>query len=70
MSNELTKPKKRIVVNPLTGKFEYVTDNNFSYEGVPEHRKLIIYANNQMTVYEGFNVDGDLDLYGSLILEE
>lgn len=70
MSHKLIKPKKRVVVNPLTGQFEYVTDNNFSYESVPEHTKLVIHENNQMIVYEGFSVDGDLDLHGSLILEE
>lgn len=70
MAHKLIKPKKRVVVNPLTGQFEYVTDNNFSYESVPEHAKLVIHENNQMIVYEGFSVDGDLDLHGSLILEE
>lgn len=64
------RPKKKVVVNPLTGKIEYVNDNNFSYEKVPNNKKLTIQENNQMVVYDGFEVDGDLDLLGSLILEE
>ena len=35
---KLVKPKRRIVVNPLTGAFENVSDSNFSYEGVPENK--------------------------------
>lgn len=64
------KPKRKIVVNPLTGNLEFITDNNFSYENVPVNKKLTIRENHQMVVYDGFEVDGDLDLYGSLILEE
>lgn len=64
------RPKRKVVVNPITGKLEYVTDNNFSYENVPVGKKLTIQENNQMIVYDGFEVDGDLDLHGSLILEE
>jgi hypothetical protein len=70
MSDKLVKPKKRIVINPTNGKLDNTTDNNFSYESVPENKKLIIHANNQMHVVDGFSVDGELDLYGSLILED
>lgn len=64
------RPKKKVVVNPITGKIEYVNDNNFSYENVPLGKKLTIQDNNQMTLHDGFEVDGDVDLLGSLILED
>lgn len=64
------KPKRRIVINPVTGEIDSVSDNNFSYENIPDGRKLILHENNQMVVFDGFEVDGELDLYGSLILEE
>ena len=70
MSHKPVRPKKRIVINPTSGKLDSVTDNNFSYESVPEHSKLVIHENNQMLVVDGFSVDGELDLYGSLILED
>lgn len=70
MGLKVVKPKLNTVLNPLTGKLEQTIDNNFSYESVPQNRKLIIHENNQMIVYEGFSVDGDLDLYGTLILED
>ena len=70
MSKKTIRPKKRIVINPTTGTLDSVTDNNFSYESVPLNKKLTIHENNQMLVHDGFDVEGDLDLYGSLILEE
>lgn len=70
MSGKTIRPKKRIVINPMTGNLDSVTDNNFSYEKVPQNRKLIIHENHQMLVVDELEVDGDLDLYGSLILEE
>lgn len=69
MSKKIT-PKKRLTINPTSGEIEFVSDNNFSYEAVPENQKLIIRENNQMTVHEEFDVGGDLELHGSLILEE
>ena len=70
MADKNIKPKKRIVVNPTTGKLDTVTDNNFSYESVPEGTRLFIYMNNQMIVRDEFTVDGDLELQGALILED
>jgi hypothetical protein len=64
------KPKRKVVLNPLSGRFDLVSDNNFSYESVPDNKKLTIQENHQMVVYEGLDVDGELDLYGSVILEE
>lgn len=70
MSQKIVRPKKRIVINPTNGKLDSVTDNNFSYESVPENTRLVVHENNQMLVVDGFSVDGELDLYGSLILED
>lgn len=70
MSNTPIKPKTRTIINPVTGQLEQVRDNNFSYENIPVNKRLVIHENNQMVVYDGFEVDGELDLYGSLILEE
>lgn len=67
--SEPVKPKKKVIINPL-GELDIVTDNNFSYESVPEGKKLTIPSNHQMIVHEGFIVDGDLDLKGTLVLEE
>ena len=66
------RPKKKIAFNPLEGKFDLVSDNNFSYESVPTPKKLTIPENNQMIVYEGFDIEpgAELRLDGSLILEE
>lgn len=64
------KPKKKIAFNPLTGEFDLVTDNNFSYEGVPSPKILTIRENHQMILHEEFDLDGELRLDGSLIIEE
>lgn len=63
-------PKRKIVINPTTGQPEYVSDNNFSYEKVPQNKKLTIHENQQMVIHDEFQADGDVDLNGSLILEE
>jgi hypothetical protein len=64
------KPKKRIVINPIESTLDIVTDNNFSYESVPTGKRLQIPANMQMIVVEEFDVEGELILDGSLIVEE
>lgn len=64
------KPKKKIVINPLTAELELVTDNNFSYESVPINKKLKIPENHQMVVFDGFDLDGELQIDGSFILED
>lgn len=64
------KPKQKVTINPLTGDFDIITDNNFSYESVPSGKKLEIPENMQMAVHDEFILDGDLDLEGSLILED
>lgn len=68
MSN--VKPKQKVVFNPIEGKFDLVTGNNFSYTSVPTGKKLLILENMQMAVFEGIDVDGTLDIDGQLILEE
>lgn len=64
------RPKKKIAFNPIEGQFDLVVDNNFSYESVPENKRLAIPKNMQMIVKEGFSVDGYLQLDGTLILED
>ena len=64
------RPKRKVIVNPINGEFDFVSDNNFSYENVPVGKKLTIPANNQMVVHDEFQVDGEVDLKGSIILEE
>jgi len=64
------KPKKQITINPTTGELDLVTGNNFSYESVPAGKSLKVRENEQMIVYEGFSVDGDFLLDGTLIVEE
>lgn len=68
--SKVIRPKRKVVINPLTGKLDLVNDNNFSYESVPLNKKLTIAENQQMSVHEEFDLEGDLDLSGSLILEE
>lgn len=63
------KPDKKVVFNPITNVFEYVSDNNFSYLSVPIAKTLKIPQNMQMVVYNGFVLDGILDLHGTIILE-
>lgn len=69
MGKKIT-PKKRLSINPTSGEIEFVSDNNFSYETVPENQKLVIRENNQMKLSDEFQLEGDLDLHGSMILEE
>lgn len=64
------KPKKQIAFNPIEGKFDLVTGNNFSYESVPLNKKLTIRQNEQMIVHEDFIIEGELRLDGSLIVED
>jgi hypothetical protein len=64
------KPKQKISLNPLEGQFDLVTSNNFSYESIPANKKLKIPDNNQMVIYEEFDLLGELQLDGSLILQE
>lgn len=69
MASDKVKPPKKIAFNPIEASFDYVVDNNFSYQSVPNNKKLTIYENMQMVVFNGFIVDGFLELKGMLILE-
>ncbi len=64
------KPKQKIIINPLEGDFDIITDNNFSYESVPDNKKLTIPANMQMVVHNDFDIEGELVLDGTLIVED
>ena len=64
------RAKKKIAFNPIEGQFDLVTDNNFSYESVPENKKLFIAENMQMIITEQFEVEGELFLDGSLVIED
>lgn len=64
------KPKVKIEFNPIEGQFDLITDNNFSYESVPEQKVLTIPDNHQMIVREEFELEGELRLEGSLMVEE
>lgn len=64
------KPKKKLNVNPITGNLDLITDNNFSYESVPESKRLKIPENHQMVLHEEFDLEGELVIDGSLIMEE
>ncbi|HUM43815.1 MAG TPA: hypothetical protein PKI14_12780 [Fervidobacterium sp.] len=64
------KPKKKIVINPIEGELDIVTGNNFSYESVPLNKKIKIRENEQMAVFESFEVEGELQLDGTLVLED
>ena len=63
------KPKNKISLNPLEGQFDLTTGNNFSYESVPNNKKLLVRDNEQMIVTESFELEGELILDGKLVLE-
>lgn len=66
------KPKKKIAFNPVEGQFDMVSDNNFSYEGIPAPKKLTIPENHQMVVREEFEIEAgaELRVEGSFMMEE
>lgn len=66
------RPKRKIALNPIEGKFDLVSDNNFSYESVPSPKKLTIPENHQMIVREEFEIEdgAELRLEGSLMVED
>lgn len=64
------KPKQKLVFNPLEGQFDLVAGNNFSYESVPQNKKLLIPDNNQMIFHGEFFLEGELQIDGSFVVEE
>lgn len=66
------RPRRKVSINPTTGKLDLVSDNNFSYESVPTNKRLHIPENHQMVIREEFEIESgsELKLDGSLIVEE
>jgi hypothetical protein len=64
------KPKTKLAINPLTGGIDLITDNNFSYESVPQDKKLEIPENMQMAYFGTFDLDGELIINGSFVVED
>lgn len=66
------KPKKKVAFNAIEGQFDLVSDNNFSYEGIPAPKKLTIPENHQMIIREEFDIEdgAELRLEGSLMVED
>lgn len=64
------KPKTKIVLNPVEGQLDVVTDNNFSYEETPPNKQLKIRENHQMTLIGKHQVDGILIIDGTLVVTE
>ena len=54
--------------NPLTGVFDLVSPDNFSYNYIPLGITLQIPENQQMIVTDVLDVVGDLDLIGDLAI--
>jgi len=50
--------------------WELNTNNNFSYESVPSSKILTIPENNQMAIFDGFELEGELRLDGSIVVED
>lgn len=64
------KPKQKVTFNPIEGQFDLITGNNFSYESVPDNKKLQIPDNHQMILHGEFVLEGELQVEGSFIIEE
>lgn len=54
--------------NPLTGEFDLVSADNFSYKTIPTGTTVIIPANQQMIVQGDITIVGDLTITGQLTL--
>ena len=66
------RPKKKLRLNLIEGSFDFVTDNNFSYESIPTPKNFEIPSNQQMIVREEFTIEpgAELRLEGSLFVED
>ena len=58
--------KKKLLINPLTGDFNLVSTDNFSFDTVPVGKIVDIPQYQQMIVYQSITVDGVLNIDGSL----
>lgn len=57
-------------LNPLTGKLDLVSKENFSYNYIPETQTKTIPVNQQMIVYEDISIDGVLIIEGELVVSD
>lgn len=57
-----------IKFNPLTGKFDLINSNNFSYEEIETGKTVTVPSKQQMIVHEVITVTGLLVLNGALVL--
>ena len=70
ITDKKVKPRVKVELNPLTGEFDLITDNNWSYRTVPENKKLRIPGNMQMAHHGCFEIDGTMEVDGDLVIEE
>lgn len=68
MASPVTAPR-RYELNALEGIFHLVSQNNFSFQSVPEDLVLEIPENMQKVVHECFEVDGTLEIEGHFFVE-
>lgn len=54
--------------NPLSGNFDIVSPDNFSYNYIPTGITLQVPQYQQMIVVEHLDIVGDLDLIGDLAI--
>jgi hypothetical protein len=64
------KPQTTLDLNPTTGRIDVITDNNFSYQSVPENKRLKIPENMQMAHHGPFELEGALIIDGAMIVED
>lgn len=57
-------------LNPFTGKFDIVNDNNFSFNNIPAQSYLRIPTNQQMLVYKELVNSGDIQNDGDIVIFE
>lgn len=64
----LSISKKKFVFNSLTGDFDLVSVDNFSFDYIASGKTVDVPVNQQMFVYEVLTVDGVLNIDGSVVL--
>ena len=64
--------KLKIVFNPFTGEFDFieVNDHHCGYEHIVSIDTIQIDERKQMVVFDGLNLEGTLELKGTLILRD
>ncbi len=56
----------KIIFNALTGEFDYIKNDNFSYNIIPTNNTVTILLNQQMVVDDEIDIVGDLIIDGEL----